>query len=296
MGKHAYLIEAHNNKSQLESLLKCLDYEENDIFMHIDANSIGFDDLETNNPLKKAKLQIITPISVHWGGFSQILVEVNLLEAALLYGDYCRYHLISGMDLPLKSQDEIHDFFDSRPDTEFVHFDYVNSPDIYQKRMAQFHFLRDKIDRSNRFLCFIEKLSVILQRMLRINRLKDIDAELVKGANWFSITQGCAKYIVDNKEWIIRHFKYTKCCDEVFLQTLVYNSDFKNHLYYDEFEKRYGNLRLTDWKRGNPYIFRSNDFEQLVSSNYIFARKFNENIDNDVIQGICSYLNGVNND
>lgn len=290
MKKHAYLIEAHNNYSQLETLLKCLDYEENDIYVHIDAKSVGFESLKINNPLKYSTLNIIDSISVHWGGFSQIIVELNLLTATLNQSEYCRFHLISGADLPLKTQKEIHAFFDSHAETEFIHFDYDNSPDIYKKRLAQYHYLRDRIDRSDKLWCFVEKVSVALQKMVGVNRLRNIDVELAKGSNWFSITEKCAKYVLDHKDWILRNFKYTKCCDEVFLQTLIYNSEFRNHLYYDEFEKRHGNMRYTDWKRENPYVFRKDDFDQLISSHYMFARKFDEKIDKDIILKIRTYL------
>ena len=37
--KHAYLIQAHNNKNQLLKLIHSLDYELNDIYIHIDAKS-----------------------------------------------------------------------------------------------------------------------------------------------------------------------------------------------------------------------------------------------------------------
>lgn len=36
---HAYLIMAHKNIQQLKILLKLLDYNENDIFIHIDATA-----------------------------------------------------------------------------------------------------------------------------------------------------------------------------------------------------------------------------------------------------------------
>lgn len=290
MRKHAYLIEAHNNRKQLELLLRCLDYKYNDIFIHIDSRSCGFENFAESNLLNYSALHVVSPIRVRWGGYSQIAVELLLLESALKQGDYCRFHLVSGVDLPLSKQEEIHTFFNNRPKTEFVHYDFVNSPEIYRKRMAQYHMLRDHIDRRHRFLSFIEKLSVELQHLVGINRLKKSDIEMQKGANWFSITDRCANYIVGQKEWIENHFRYTKCCDEVFLQTLVYNSEFKNHRYYDEEEGRFGNLRFTDWKRGNPYVFRNEDFDELMNSRCFFARKFDEQVDYEIIERIVHHV------
>ena len=41
---------------------------------------------------------------------------------------------------------------------------------------------------------------------------------------------------------------------------------------------------MIDWKRGNPYVFRESDFEQLVSSGQLFARKFSWNLDKRIVE------------
>lgn len=100
-----------------------------------------------------------------------------------------------------------------------------------------------------------------------------------------------AKYVVDKEEWIKKRFKYSLCGDEVFLQTLVYNSDFKHKLYKSDL---YGNyiqcLREIYFEGVNPYIFRVNDFNRLVLSENLFARKFSSRIDNDIIINLYNYI------
>ena len=48
----------------------------------------------------------------------------------------------------------------------------------------------------------------------------------------------------------------------------------------------YGNQRLIDWKRGNPYTWRKQDFDELVNSDLLFARKFDIVVDNQIINCI----------
>lgn len=287
--KHAYLIEAHCNKNQLQILLDCLDYQYNDIFIHIDSRSKDLKDLESEIKLKYSRVFFVESVKVRWGGYSQIKAEMNLLEAAYKQNKYCRYHLISGVDLPLKTQKEIHEFFDQN-EKEYVQYDYKDDIKEINKRVSKYHFLRDHIDRDNKIGNILEKISLKIQEIVRIDRTKKINMELKKGSNWFSITDKAVKYIIEKKDWISETFKNTKCCDEIFLQTLIYNSPFKDKLYYDEFEKRNTSLRFVDWKRGNPYIFRKDDFNDLISSHYIFARKFDEKIDNEIILKIHDYL------
>ena len=112
MAKHAYLIMAHNQPKLLEILIQCLDYHENDIYVHLDQKWTDFDGTDLYKYVKKSKLYILKDrYDVRWGSYSQILCEVRLLEEAVKK-HYSYYHLMSGMDLPLKPQKEIHEIFD----------------------------------------------------------------------------------------------------------------------------------------------------------------------------------------
>lgn len=66
MKKHAYLIMAHNEWNLLNKLIKCIDDERNDIFLHIDCKA----NPKRNNLYKpeKSKLFLIKRTNVQWGG------------------------------------------------------------------------------------------------------------------------------------------------------------------------------------------------------------------------------------
>lgn len=44
--------------------------------------------------------------------------------------------------------------------------------------------------------------------------------------------------------------------------------------------------RLIDWQRGAPYTFRACDYNELINSGAMFARKFDINIDAEICQKI----------
>ena len=48
----------------------------------------------------------------------------------------------------------------------------------------------------------------------------------------------------------------------------------------------HANMRWIDWKRGNPYTFEDGDYEELIASDYLFARKF----DMDQYPKVCKAL------
>ena len=112
------------------------------------------------------------------------------------------------------------------------------------------------------------------------DRSEKFNYELKKGQQWFSITNYCVKYILSNKNLIREMFKYSACPDEHFIQTLIYNSKFKNNISYDTC------LREIDWNRGCPYVFKLEDYDFLMKSENLFARKFDSNQDRNIINKI----------
>ena len=78
-------------------------------------------------------------------------------------------------------------------------------------------------------------------------------------------------------------FDRTVCADEIFLQTMVMASPYKETVINEC-------LREIDWKRGNPYVYQKCDYELLVNSDNIFARKFSTKIDNEIIEKLYKYL------
>ena len=45
-------------------------------------------------------------------------------------------------------------------------------------------------------------------------------------------------------------------------------------------------MRYIDWIRGNPYVFKSGDIDEIKQSNLLFARKFNSQLSEEIIQEI----------
>ncbi len=289
---HAYMIIAHNQFKLLEYLIKALDDERNDIFIHIDSKVKNFDFNYFENLTKYSNVYFTDRTSITWGDFSQVKCEMILLKAAVENQTedrrYSYFHLISGVDLPIKSNDYIHDFFKENNGTEFIHYTNNTADDLAINRIKYYHFFRHK-------RIFIYKLLSFalfqLQRLIGVNRLKKNDISVQKGCNWFSITGNLAEYIVDKIPYYENIFKYSYCADEVFVQTIVENSEFKNNVYMrNSSDNHLACARLIDWKRGNPYVFRNEDFEEIISSPAIFARKFDYDNYPEIVEKILKHI------
>lgn len=290
MKKHAYLIIAHNEFYILERLLKLLDDKRNDIYLHIDKKVKNFDFQYFINLVKKGNLYFTPRIDVGWAMDTQIRCELLLLkEATKKKYDY--YHLLSGVDLPLKNQNEIHSFFDSCGYKNFVHFCYHHPVDDHIIERVKYHHLFMKNIRSNnRYKLIISQKmhSIILkvQKLFKYSRIKGKEDMFYYGANWFSITDELARYVLSQEKFIWKNFKNTSCADELFLQTVVYHSGFYKKLYLYDDDNYAQIMRAVDWKRGAPYTYRENDFNELMDSGMLFARKFSCNTDQKIVDMI----------
>lgn len=280
---------AHANPRQLSLLLKLIDDPRNDIYLHIDKGSSSDFKLHFSPSLAYSQLHIIPSISIHWGGWSQIECEIKLLEAAASSATtYSYYHLLSGMDLPIKNQDTIHDFFHKHSGKEFLAcwFTEENNTftnDLYE-RLRFYYPLQDLTPRLD---TISPRISKLLQRMLHINRIRDKTFKLAKGANWFSITSSFAEYVLGHQQFIRKYFRSSLCGDEIFMQTLLVNSPYRESLWQDVHNQ---NLRCIDWERGKPYTFRADDFMMLTQSKAMFARKFDERLDNTIIEMVQEHV------
>lgn len=297
MLRHAYLIIAHSNWEQLKVLLEMLDESNNALYIHIDAKAKQVPIMELQKTVKKAFIQIFQEYKVYWGSFELVQTELFLFKQAYpKHYDY--YHLLSGTDLPIKSQKEIDDFFSKNKGCEFVQYDTderLRSDNEIIRRTRYYHYLQNyrrryKIKLLNESFTFLERVSLVIQMVLRIDRLKKHSGFPIKyGSQWVSITDDLVKHIIQNEQLITDVFHCTNCADELFIQTLVFNSEFKERLYDKNYDDSVcGNMRLIDLKtrgqNGNPYTWRVEDLQEIQSSKCLFARKFDLSIDSEVVR------------
>ncbi|PUB28504.1 core-2/I-Branching enzyme [Elizabethkingia sp. YR214] len=267
--KHAYLIIAHNDFNILKNLLLCLDDERNDIYIHFDKKVSCIPSLH----MEYAKLYILDErVDVRWGDVSQIKTEFKLFEAASEKGPYVYYHMLSGVDLPLKSQDTIHDFFNEHLGKEFIGFTQGNILDEIDRKVNNYHlFTKFFRTNNNYFYRAIRALALRLQYLINFKRDKNIVYK--KGTSWVSVTDRFVKFLLPHYEKILKRYKYTFCGDEIFLHTLCWNSPFRNKVFNSTNEAE-GCQRMIGWKNGVLYDWEEKDFEYLANSHLLFARKF----------------------
>lgn len=280
--KTAYLILAHTNPKQLERLVDRLAFSGVDIYIHLDkkADITHFEFLKQRQYLFFVKERV----KVAWGAYSIVQATVNGLKQIAATGiAYDIVHLLSGQDYPLKTNQEISDFFAANKEKAFMHtLDVATEWQEAIPRVEYYHFTNFSFIGKFRLEKFFRKL--LPKRKMPGNLIA------VGRSQWFSITLEHVKYILqymDEHPEFVRFFNLTWAPDEIVFQTILFASPFKSQMLND-------NMRYIDWSGGgaSPKNLNLADSETLASSGKIFARKFNQDTDANLLDWIDQELLG----
>lgn len=267
--KHAYLIIAHNEFEVLSMLVNVLDDDRNDIFIHFDAKVKELPDIKT----RKASLIILNDrVNVCWGDVSQIESEYKLWECAVGTSIYKFYHIISGTHFPLKSQDYIHGFYEKKDKNVFQRMQ-TNESEIEIKIRKYNFFSKYMMSNSSPHSYKIGRLlwNICLkpQKVLGIKRNRH--CEFHKSSNWVSLKHDAVIYMLNNKKSILTKYRYTFCGDEFFVLSELMGSPLRNDICFVD------NVLRQDFVHTNPKIYLPQDYDLLMNSGCLYARKFSAN-------------------
>lgn len=278
MKKHAYLIMTHNSIESLKHLLQVIDDERNDIFLHIDKKMQFLNKAEIASWVKHSNIYFAKRGDIKWGHISLTMCEVELVELATKTGNYHYYHIISGVDFPIKSQDYIHSQLENENSLFISYHKDGEHGDNYMYKVQYYFPLMRFVGRGYhdgpgkkkaflRWLTIQEWKNIDRQRSRGVDRTKKYPGiTFYKGDNWFSIPDDFARYLVANKRQIKKMFAMTNGPDEFVMQTMALNSQFKERVKNES-------LRTIDWNRGNPYEYKLEDYNELIEKKEFFARK-----------------------
>lgn len=279
----AILILAHKNPNQLQSLVERLQ-KKFDVYIHLDKGC----DLRENMFVAYENVYCVKKYRTSWGSFNGILAPLELFEKAY-EKDYDYYLHISGQDLPIKSNQYIIDFLKENKDVSFL--DYRQLPwNVWGEDggLGRIQYFWEH-NLGNSFIDLVKKLFIRIVRKMQFAfdiKRKLPDIPFYGGANWVNLSKEAVTYLVN---YIHEHpdylniFKYSVNADELWMQTILCNNDSLRLIN--------NGLRFIDWsesKGGSPKTLTINDKEKIVHADDLFARKFDETVDNEIVEEILS--------
>ena len=266
---HAWLIIAHNEFDILQRLVSLLDNERSDFFIHIDKKVTYLPTIIA----EKGQLFILDHrVDVRWGSVSQIETELVLLEAALQHGPHAHYHILSGTHLPLKPIDELLAFYDSHDGEEIMHF-WADDPGDADFKLRRYHFPLGHYkygSLTQQRCCQLAWQCVIkVQKVLRIRHY--IHDRFVKTDNWLSLTELACRHLVDNKDRILKQYRWSFCGDEYFVASELIIHPNRFYLFDCH------NLLFVEFDHDSPKVIAVADYPRIQETGYLWARKFTGN-------------------
>jgi hypothetical protein len=274
--KLAYLILIHNNFSQFKLLFESI-YDKDFLFVvHVDKKSTEDFKKEVKDFLViYPNVYILKSRFCNWGGFSLVDVQVRGIKKLLQTSkDWDFLINLSGSDFPVKSQKYITDFLSKHKDKNFIDARDQNSEKESLFRIRRFYF---EIGRK------------IIETRFKRKYLKNITPYY--GSQWYILNRNFCNYVIENKisKKILKFYKNTFIPDESYFQTVIMNSNFSSSVIQ-------GNKRVIPMQNyGSPKILTLNDWEYLTNNESLFARKFDLNIDSEIIDRLLvSFKENIN--
>jgi len=263
----------HNNPAQFERLFGALNHPQNLFVIHVDSKSSA----EVHQAAAKlasthSNLHVLPARDVRWACWSVMETTLKAMEWLRALDDSWQYFSnLSGQDFPLKSQEQILAALQQTPERNYIHHidpltDWVDGPD--RIRYVRFELPGMKSGMS------IPKL--------RWNRWKSFlgETQYHGGSSYFTLSRTMCEQILDSEllPSYRRFFRHTFSSDEIFIPTFALNSPLKDTVYNDD-------LRLIDFSEGTPRprTWTREHLDQLLSSDDFYARKFDPNVDDEVI-------------
>ncbi len=272
----AYFILVHRFPEQFKRLFKALYHPENHYLIHLDKKT----SVEIYDDIKKflttfQNTHILESENVVWGGYSMVQAELNGMNYLLKLNVQWDFFInLSGQDYPLKSQKIIREYLTQNKGNNFIKIADQLSVRPETMNRIENHF----VETNNGFSGITYKRAY----------LKDVIPYI--GGQWMILTRECCEFICNSGEAkkFEAYYLNTLIADEAFFQTVLMNTSFDGILINDD--KRAiiwipdGDIKL------RPKTFTKDDIQFLLEGDNLFARKFDDGVDNNVIGDMEQYF------
>ena len=295
----AYLVLAHHRPCQLRRLVERLSGSRARCYIHIDrrapaAVSGAVQDL--------AGVHLVESLACHWGDFSLVQAILRCLYAAL-DDETARCDvavLLSGQDYPIKPVARIEAVLAARVGRSTLHYWKLPSEEHWTNERGgadRYEYWNVRIGR--RFLPIFGPCAYVhplinrgwngLARRLTLARRFPAGLIPYGGSGWWAMDRADAeevrRFIAQNPA-VIRFFRGVKIPDEMLLQTILMNSPGAKRAVNEP-------LHFLKWPppgASSPYVLTMRELDALAAAPELFARKFDEAVDSEVLDAIDKRL------
>lgn len=303
--KIAYIITGYTDPEQLRRLIDALQLSPElgtaDFYLHIDKKVAITPFTEAMDGCHAEVFWCKKRYWINWGGFNQVWSQYELLR--MIFEEtkrkYDRLICLSATDYPLWANKRIVAEFASHADKEFVGgYNLSTSLDNTQRsKVCIYHFFRDvRLPLMlKRAVCFTSRT---VMRKLPLKKPTSFIGSLGQkydvytGSDYWGVTYNCAQFVFetmrDDKK-LMNYFKHSYIPSESVVNTIVFNSKYKNQCTIHIEQDYYPGLEaLTPlhhtYYKGAIKVYQLKDWEELMSTDRMFFRKAKSGISDTLIE------------
>lgn len=275
--RFACLIVTYTSPRLTKRIIDKLNNGDFDFYIHLDKKV----DMETHRELFDIPnvYFIKKRVDIKWAGFSTVVASFNGIQQIAETGiEYGSISLFSGQDYPIKSAAYISNFLKEHAGKQLVnHWDFETQWTEAFERINKYHFT--DVVFKGRYL-----VQSLLNRVIKKRWVPEDLKFYGTNSMFWTLTLECALYVmnyVENNSRLKRFLKYTWGSDEFIFPTVIMNSPFKDTLINN-------NFRYVDWSAGGarPKTLLTEDYDKIVQSGKIIARKFDIDADENILDMI----------
>ena len=283
----AYLVLAHHKPRQFARLVERLNHEDASVVVHIDIKSDLPEFQQALDSAGTTATFVSDRQNVRWGDFASVRAELACLRRAVEDTDADYYVLLSGVDYPVRTPEQLQEELSSGA----VYMESWAMPEVeHNKPMSRLeYFYFPTKNRSSTPAKFLN--SFLLRKLPKRNVAKGLAGhQPYGGSQWWAFPADVARGVLDfcdREPGVVRFFSRSRNPDEMFFQTIVGALPGSREMRPP--------LTFADWTRPEaagsaPATLRSSDLELLRTCDRYFARKFDSDVDPDVLDAIDAEL------
>lgn len=259
-----YIILAHHKPRQLEWLVRSLRAESGGpIFIHVDRRAPDMFARTVDILQGVPDVAVRSLHKVTWGGFGIVAAALEGVSQLLADPSVSHIQHLSGQDYPIKPVQTFEAMVQASPDTSFMECralpraDWPPDGGLYRVR---YRYLK----------CGVRPIRLPLRRQLPPG------ITFYGGSAFWCLARAHAQFALASE--LRDFFRHAFVSDELFFQTVLMNSPWRSAI-----EDR--PMSFTSWS-GNarsPKTLGLQDLEALTHAPHYFARKFDADIDNRIL-------------
>lgn len=276
--EYALVITAYNELPFLAEMCKIYGKYFR-IYIHIDKKFMRADTMDLFKDVPN--VTVVSKYRIYWGSYKHFTAILDTL--ALGIKDGVKYFsIISANAMLIRNPEEVISFFKQNEDKIFIECKKYSecekdSPELFYEfnfRTSAYFFqhIYNRNGKIGRIFSIYEKYGSKIQRQLGLR--KNVHFEY-KGYIYCHMPADAAQYAINYAKThpkYVRQIKYCYVGQEFFFQNIFMFSKYKdkvvnNCLIYDIWNK----------ERGLPALLNPDDFEDMMKSDKLFARKITKN-------------------